>query len=702
MLGGDRLRRMLGSLAAQSVEHETIVVDNGSPPGAVALPEGLERGRVLRLERNLGYTRAINLAAERAAGEVIVLLNDDCVVDPRFVELISAPIDVAAGVVMAAGVMRDWRHRSLIDSAGMELDRTLLVFDYLNGEPLSILDGPVADPIGPSGAAAAFDRATYLAAGGFDEELFAYYEDVDLVLRLRREGARCALAPAARGDHEHSATLGSGSARKNRLMGFGRGYVLRKFGVLTPRRLAPVLARDGVLCLGQGVVDRNLSGLRGRVQGFRRAEPSQPYPGDLPPARGDRAASTLARRAKRRLLLRSPAPARSDRLDALAVFHLAEASGPSRSLEAELRWLGEAGELTAIFPAAGGAAESLRAAGEVLVREYEALTAPEPGVAGAARTARRLAAEVRIFRAEIRRRRPRLVVQVTTMLPAVALAARLERVPLLVYAGELFAGGEGGAGRALAARVLLGLTGRAADGIVACSRAVAEQFDGHGAPIELVYPPIPDLSDGDGERLRREHGIEPEAPLLASVGDLTHGRGQDLLVEAMPAILESFPQARCLIVGDPHPRSADRAYRDQLSARVVELGLGDIVRLAGRIDRIADLYAAADLIVNPARVPESFGRVAFEAATAGTPAVLTRVGAGEELLRDGVSALFVPPDDRAAIARAAERLFADPRLGASLAGAAGEIAARELRPEQQLERFRSAVGATLARGGAGG
>ena len=37
---------------------------------------------------------------------------------------------------MAAGVMRDWRDPELIDSAGMELDRTLLVFDYLNGEPV--------------------------------------------------------------------------------------------------------------------------------------------------------------------------------------------------------------------------------------------------------------------------------------------------------------------------------------------------------------------------------------------------------------------------------------------------------------------------------------------------------------------------------------------------------------------------------------
>src|SRR5438093_4107959 len=118
---------------------------------------------------------------------------------------------------MAAGVMLEARQPSRIDTAGMQLDRTLLVFDYLNGEPVACLDQGVPDPIGPSGAAAAFDREAFLAAGGFDERLFAYWEDVDLVLRMRAGGERCALAAGARGTHDHSATLGSGSPQKNYL-----------------------------------------------------------------------------------------------------------------------------------------------------------------------------------------------------------------------------------------------------------------------------------------------------------------------------------------------------------------------------------------------------------------------------------------------------------------------------------------------------
>jgi N-acetylglucosaminyl-diphospho-decaprenol L-rhamnosyltransferase len=207
-------------------------------------------------------------------------------------------------VPMAAGVMRDARSPELIETAGIELDRTLLAYDYLNGEPLTVLEGAVADPLGPTGAAAAFDREAFLAAGGFDERIFAYLEDVDLVLRLRRDGGRCRLAKDAQGTHEHSATLGPGSARKDYLAGFGRGYLLRKWSVLSPGRLPGVLVRELGQAAAQAVVDRNLGPIRGRVQGLRAGRPSEPYPpaellGDPPSL-----ATAVRRRWRRRARLR--------------------------------------------------------------------------------------------------------------------------------------------------------------------------------------------------------------------------------------------------------------------------------------------------------------------------------------------------------------------------------------------------------------
>lgn len=296
---------LLASLRDAGGDFETVVIDNGT--GAPELERAaaeLEGARVLRLGENLGYARAVNRAAGDAQGEALVLLNDDSAVDTAYVERLAAALDPTAGVLMAAGAMRDAGAPELIETAGIELDRTLLAYDYLTGEPVSVLGGDLADPIGPSGAAAAFDRETFLSVGGFDERIFAYLEDVDLVLRIRREGGRCRLAKGATGTHQHSATLGPGSARKDYLAGFGRGYLLRKWNVLAPRRLPAVLVREVAQAALQSAIDRNLGPVRGRVNGLRAGTPSEPYPppevlGD-PPSLG----SMVRRRWRRRARLR--------------------------------------------------------------------------------------------------------------------------------------------------------------------------------------------------------------------------------------------------------------------------------------------------------------------------------------------------------------------------------------------------------------
>jgi GT2 family glycosyltransferase len=281
--GAQRLSRLLETLAAQTVDHQVVVVDNASTDEtSELLARRFPAVDVLRLERNEGFSRAVNAGARFAEGEVLVLLNNDCVCDPDFVGEITAALQ-AGDAVMAAGVMRDLHDTSLIDTAGMQLDGTLLVADYLNGEQVSVLDGVVPDPIGPCAAAAAFDRSAFFDVGGFDEALFAYWEDVDLVLRLRLLGGRCTLASRARGVHEHSATLGSGSGRKNYLTG------------------------EVPICLGQAVVDRNMTGVVGRIRGYRAVRPGaiRPYPGDaLSDGLSPSTASSLGLRMRRRRRLR--------------------------------------------------------------------------------------------------------------------------------------------------------------------------------------------------------------------------------------------------------------------------------------------------------------------------------------------------------------------------------------------------------------
>jgi N-acetylglucosaminyl-diphospho-decaprenol L-rhamnosyltransferase len=308
VLGGPRLARLLESLAAQTSPVHTIVVDNGAPfDSVIPLLARHEFAEHLRLEENVGFSRAVNLAAARSGEDALVLVNDDCVCEPRFVEELVGALDPASRVVMAAGVLLDAFEPGTIDTAGIELDDTLLGFDYLNGVSISSLTSATPDPIGPCAGAAAYDRNAFVDVGGFDENLFAYWEDVDLALRMRRAGGLCRLAHDARATHEHSATLGSGSPRKNYLMGFGRGYVLRKWSVLgSRRRTLRVLANDAVLCAGQLVLDRTPAGVRGRFEGLAAAAkvPRERYPAELL-ADAPLASHTLRRRLNRRARVRS-------------------------------------------------------------------------------------------------------------------------------------------------------------------------------------------------------------------------------------------------------------------------------------------------------------------------------------------------------------------------------------------------------------
>ena len=266
--GRERLGKTLRSLEAQSRPADVIVVDNGSSDGSAKLVRSeFPEVALLELGRNLGFGPALNRAVAEHPADPVILLNNDVECELRFVE---ALLEAAAeGVECVAGVLLQEAAPGLIDSAGVVADRTLMGFDYLHGEPLGVAE-TAPDPLGPTGGAALYRLDAFRAAGGFDERIFLYYEDLDLALRLRSAGARCRLAAEARAVHAYSASLGAGSGDKYARTGWSRGYMLRRYGVMSkPRDAARVLATEGAICAGQVLVDRTAKGLRGRLRGWR-------------------------------------------------------------------------------------------------------------------------------------------------------------------------------------------------------------------------------------------------------------------------------------------------------------------------------------------------------------------------------------------------------------------------------------------------
>jgi N-acetylglucosaminyl-diphospho-decaprenol L-rhamnosyltransferase len=268
--GGENLRRCLESLERQTLIPHVVVADNGEGEGsATLLGERFPAVTRVGFGRNLGFGNALNRAIREAGEGPIVLLNDDAVAEAKLIESLTADSGRAE---MVAAVLLSERDPQRIDSAGVTVDQTLMAFDYLCGAPADRVES-ATDPLGPTGGAALYDRDAFNAVGGFDERIFLYYEDVDLALRMRAEGARCVLSPRARAIHGYSLTLGARSARKYAMTGWSRGYLLRRYGILSrPSRALPALGRELVVCAGQLVRDRTLAGARGRHRGWRDAE----------------------------------------------------------------------------------------------------------------------------------------------------------------------------------------------------------------------------------------------------------------------------------------------------------------------------------------------------------------------------------------------------------------------------------------------
>lgn len=280
--GRRHLEELLPSLQKQTLAHEVIVVDNASTDGTRDL---LRRGwpgiHVISLSENLGFGKAANAGVAAAASATVVLLNNDTVCTPTFLERLVAALDPGQGVVMAAPVLVRLGNEGLIDTAGIVVDRSLHGFNHLYGEQVEILAAEPFDPLAPCGGAAAFDRAAFLDVGGFDPAFFAYLEDVDLGIRCVGRGWRCRLAPTAIAVHAHSGTLGEGSPMKNRLTGWGRGYIAGKYRLhRRPQLFFWTAAGELVMAVGKAVLDRDVSSTRAFVAGLRaglRAE-AEPLP----------------------------------------------------------------------------------------------------------------------------------------------------------------------------------------------------------------------------------------------------------------------------------------------------------------------------------------------------------------------------------------------------------------------------------------
>jgi glycosyltransferase involved in cell wall biosynthesis len=204
------------------------------------------------------------------------------------------------------------------------------------------------------------------------------------------------------------------------------------------------------------------------------------------------------------------------------------------------------------------------------------------------------------------------------------------------------------------------------DRLVAVSDGLRRTYERIGVPPErftTVSNGVAPLPGRIGrEAARRALGLEPDQPVVLTVGRLTRMKGQRHLIDAVPDLVARFPRLAVVLLGDG-------PLREELTRRAAALGVGGHVCLPGHRTDARLLLDAADVFVLPSR-HEGMPLAVLEAMEAGLPIVATRVIGSEEVVVDGVTGALVRPADPGALCAAIAALLADPRLRHSR-GAAG-------------------------------
>lgn len=293
----DLLERLLDSVAKQTRVPSVCVVDNASSDDS--LDQLSQRGdvRVVALVENVGFGRAINRGVESSSAEFVILVNNDMVLDNEFTANVCAALETEECAVATLQLAEDGK----IDTIGVGCDQSLDAYDVGHGEPAAEAAAFAGRILGPSGGAAGFRRSTFMDVGGYDEAIFAYLEDLDLAIRLIDADIATRFVPEAIAHHRHSATLGSGSARKNGLLGWSRGYIVWKYraSIRPIDRLRGRLI-DAVVYAGKALIDRNLGAFTGRVAFARERDDFERASKIVIPVRRESIVSALRRRLKRR------------------------------------------------------------------------------------------------------------------------------------------------------------------------------------------------------------------------------------------------------------------------------------------------------------------------------------------------------------------------------------------------------------------
>jgi hypothetical protein len=189
----------LDSLRKQSFgDFEVIVVDNASTDGSIEYIAGnYPEVEVISLTRNFGFSRAVNEGIKVSRGKYIALLNNDTETDPGWLQESYYALERNPELGFCASKMINYYHRDTLDGAGDCFPRSCRPFKRGMGKKVFEAYNTTKLVFGASAGAAIYRNELFKTVGLFDEDFFAYFEDVDLSFRAQLLGFKCLYVPTA-------------------------------------------------------------------------------------------------------------------------------------------------------------------------------------------------------------------------------------------------------------------------------------------------------------------------------------------------------------------------------------------------------------------------------------------------------------------------------------------------------------------------
>ncbi|MGB9979564.1 glycosyltransferase family 2 protein [Methanobacterium sp.] len=204
------LKTCLDSIKNQNyLFYDVIIIDNASSDGSVMyIQENYPEFTLIQNKENLGFAAAVNQGIKTSSSEYMFLLNNDVEIEHNSISNLLKCIEKDESIFAVSSKMIQYNDRSKIDDAGDEY--TILGWTRKVGDGKSLdLYNAERETFSACAGAALYRKSILDKIGYFDENFFAYMEDVDISYRARIKGYKCVYCPEAVVYHLGSGTSGS-------------------------------------------------------------------------------------------------------------------------------------------------------------------------------------------------------------------------------------------------------------------------------------------------------------------------------------------------------------------------------------------------------------------------------------------------------------------------------------------------------------